>query len=150
MKPIFGRGPSLQLRLFLAILLSASLMLADSRLGAFTSVRYLLNSFVAPLQFAANMPRDVLDNTFVQLTSRERLISENEALKNEVLHLKSDLLLKDQYEQENQRLRQLLGSPFVRDERKMIAEVMAVDSSPYQRQIMIDKGRTNGVYEASR
>ena len=47
MKPIFGRGPSLQLRLFFAVIMSASLMLADSRLGAFAEIRYLLNSMVA-------------------------------------------------------------------------------------------------------
>ncbi|MEF1338977.1 rod shape-determining protein MreC, partial [Vibrio rotiferianus] len=46
MKPIFGRGPSLQFRLFFAVIVSASLMLADSRLDTFSSVRYLLNSMV--------------------------------------------------------------------------------------------------------
>ena len=29
----------------------------------------------------------------------------------------------------------------------MVAEVMAIDSNPYKHQVMIDKGRTNGVYE---
>ncbi|MGR5542905.1 rod shape-determining protein MreC, partial [Vibrio campbellii] len=47
MKPIFGRGPSLQLRLLIAVTLSASLMLADSRLDAFSSVRYFLNTLVS-------------------------------------------------------------------------------------------------------
>ncbi len=60
------------------------------------------------------------------------------------------MLLLDQLKQENQRLRELLGSPFVRDEKKLIAEVMAVDSDPYSHQVMIDKGRVDGVYEASR
>lgn len=147
MKPIFGRGPSLQLRLFFALLISASLMLADSRLGAFTHFRYLLNSLVAPLQYASNVPRDLLDNTFRQFTSHQKLLIENTTLKEEVLMLKSSQLLFDQMEQENQRLRELLGSPFVRDERKMVVEVMAVDSDPYKHQVMIDKGRTNGVYE---
>ncbi|MGC8030409.1 rod shape-determining protein MreC, partial [Salmonella enterica] len=65
----------------------------------------------------------------------------------QVLRLESDQLLLAQTERENQRLRELLGSPFVRDERKMVAEVMAVDSDPYKHQVMLDKGRTNGVYE---
>ncbi|WP_325891548.1 rod shape-determining protein MreC [Grimontia sp. NTOU-MAR1] len=147
MKPIFGRGPSLQLRLFFALLISASLMLADSRLGAFTNFRYLLNSMVAPLQYASNVPRDLLDNVFRQFTSHQQLLIDNTKLKEEVLMLRSGQLILDQLEQENQRLRELLGSPFVRDERKMVAEVMAVDSDPYKHQVMIDKGRTNGVYE---
>ncbi|MDD1792047.1 rod shape-determining protein MreC [Enterovibrio makurazakiensis] len=147
MKPMFGRGPSLQLRLFFALLISASLMLADSRLGAFTNFRYVLNSVVAPLQYASNVPRDLLDSLFRQFSSHQQLLIDNSQLKEEVLMLRSSQLLFDQMEQENQRLRELLGSPFVRDERKMVAEVMAVDSDPYKHQVMIDKGRTNGVYE---
>ncbi|MES1010473.1 rod shape-determining protein MreC, partial [Vibrio cholerae] len=59
MKPIFGRGPSLQQRLFFAVIASASLMLADSRLDAFSQVRFLLNSAVAPIQYAADLPRSM-------------------------------------------------------------------------------------------
>lgn len=147
MKPMFGRGPSLQLRLFFALLLSVSLMLADSRLDAFAGVRYFLNTLVAPLQYASNVPRDTLDALVTQFQSHRRLVAENEALRTQVLRLESDQLLLAQTERENQRLRELLGSPFVRDERKMVAEVMAVDSDPYKHQVMLDKGRTNGVYE---
>lgn len=147
MKPIFGRGPSLQLRLFFSLILSASLMLADSRLDAFSHIRYFLNSIVAPLQYASNLPRDFLDGTLDQFTSRQVLLKENKILKSELLLLKNDQILLEHMKQENKRLRELLGSPFIRDERKMITEVMAVDSAPYTNQVMIDKGRTNGVYE---
>ncbi len=88
MKPIFGRGPSLQLRLFLAIVISASLMLADSRLGAFSSVRYFLNSLVAPIQYAADLPRTMFDGFYERFNSRQHLIDTNTKLKNEVLLLK--------------------------------------------------------------
>ncbi len=45
-----------------AVMLSASLMLADSRLGAFSHVRFLLNSLVAPIQYAADLPRVLFDD----------------------------------------------------------------------------------------
>ncbi|OEF28462.1 rod shape-determining protein MreC [Vibrio rumoiensis] len=147
MKLIFGRGPSLQLRLFFALIVSASLMLADSRLDTFSSVRYLLNSTVAPLQYAANLPRSMFDGMYERLNGMKTLVGDNNTLKNEVLGLKSDLLLLDQYKEENNRLRQLLGSPYIRDERKVVTEVMAVDSSPYRHEVVIDKGHTDGVYE---
>ncbi|MCV5950644.1 rod shape-determining protein MreC, partial [Escherichia coli] len=60
--------------------------------------------------------------------------------------LKSELILLDQYKEENQRLRKLLGSSFVRDEKKVVTEVMAVDTSPYRHQVVIDKGQIDGVY----
>ncbi len=146
MKPIFSRGPSLQLRLFFAVMISASLMLADSRLDAFSNVRYFLNSLVAPIQFAANLPRSMFDGLYDNFHTRTSLVSNNAKLKREVLRLKSDLILLDQYKEENQRLRKLLGSPFVRDEKKVVTEVMAVDTSPYRHQVVIDKGRADDVY----
>ena len=109
MKPIFGRGPSLQLRLFLAVTLSAGLMLADSRLDTFSNFRYLLNSAVAPIQYAANLPRTMFDGVYERLNTRQGLAEQNVNLKREVLRLKSDLILLDQYREENQRFRELLG-----------------------------------------
>ncbi|MGF1752918.1 rod shape-determining protein MreC [Vibrio makurazakiensis] len=147
MKPIFGRGPSLQLRLFFAITISASLMLADSRLDTFSNVRYFLNSMVAPIQYAANLPRSMFDGVYDRFNTRKGLIESNASFKREVLRLKSDMILLDQYREENQRLRKLLGSPFIRDEKKVVTEVMAVDTSPYRHQVVIDKGQIDGVYE---
>lgn len=147
MKPIFGRGPSLQQRLFFAVIASASLMLADSRLDAFSQVRFLLNSAVAPIQYAADLPRSMFDGFYDRFSSRQQLMESNHGLKREVLILKSDLILLDQYREENQRLRKLLGSSFIRDEKKVVAEVMGVDTSPYRHQVVIDKGRVDGVYE---
>ncbi len=147
MKPIFGRGPSLQQRLFFAVILSASLMLADSRLGAFANVRYLLNSMVAPIQYAADLPRTMFNDFYSLFNTREDLMMSNKNLKREIMVMKSDLTLLEQYREENLRLRKLLGSEFVRDEKKVVAEVMAVDTSPYRHQVVIDKGRMDGVYE---
>ncbi|MDC0611778.1 rod shape-determining protein MreC [Vibrio sp.] len=147
MKPIFGRGPSLPLRLFFSVVISASLMLADSRLNAFSDVRYLLNSLIAPIQYAADLPRSMFDGFYERFQSHKTLLSSNQQLKHEVLSLKSDLILLKQYKEENERLRKLLGSSFVRDERKMVTEVMAVDTSPYTHQVVIDKGHIDGVYE---
>ncbi|CAE6921139.1 rod shape-determining protein MreC [Vibrio sp. B1FLJ16] len=146
MNPIFGRGPSLQLRLFLAVLVSASLMLADSRLDTFSNVRYLLNSAVSPIQYAANLPRSLFDGAFERFHTHQTLVEGNRKLKRELLRLKSELILLDQYKEENQRLRKLLDSSFVRDEKKVVTEVMAVDTSPYRHQVVIDKGHVDGVY----
>jgi rod shape-determining protein MreC len=121
-------------------------MLADSRLDTFSNVRYLLNSMVAPIQYAANLPRTMFDGAFERMNTRQTLLENSRSLKREVLRLKSELILLDQYKEENQRLRKLLGSSFVRDEKKVVTEVMAVDTSPYRHQVVIDKGKIDGVY----
>jgi rod shape-determining protein MreC len=122
-------------------------MLADSRLDAFSNVRYLLNSMVAPIQYAANLPRTMFDGVYDRFSTRKGLIESNHNMKREVLRLKSELILLEQYQEENKRLRKLLGSPFIRDEKKVVTEVMAVDTSPYRHQVVIDKGQIDGVYE---
>lgn len=147
MKPIFGRGPSLQLRLFIAVVLSASLMLADSRLDAFSSVRYFLNTLVSPLHYVADTPRRMFDDFYDRFHTRGQLRRDNMAMRQEAQILQSELLLLQHYKEENQRLRKLLDSPFIRDERKVVTEVMAVDTTPYSRQVVIDKGSVDGVFE---
>ncbi|MGL5289675.1 MAG: rod shape-determining protein MreC, partial [Aeromonas sp.] len=74
MKPIFGRGPSLQLRLFLAVIISVAVIVADSRFDVFTHVRVYLSSLVSPLQYIANAPGMLLDSMSDQVQTRASLI----------------------------------------------------------------------------
>ncbi|MGL5006247.1 MAG: rod shape-determining protein MreC [Plesiomonas sp.] len=146
MKPIFGRGSSLQLRLFLAILASISLLIMDSRVITFSSVRSSLDTLVSPLHYLANSPRQLLDTLSARLETKDRLILENRALHQELLRKNSDLLMLSQFKHENKRLRELLGSPLRSDERKMVTQVLTADTDPYSHQVVIDKGSDQGVY----
>ncbi|MGM3172787.1 rod shape-determining protein MreC [Dickeya lacustris] len=147
MKPIFSRGPSLQLRLFLAVITAIVVIFADSRLGTFVKIRTYMDTAVSPFYFLANGPRALLDDLSVNLTSREQLARENVALRQELLMKNSDLLLLGQFRQENARLRELLGSPLRQEEQKMVTQVLSSGTDPYSDQVVIDKGNVNGVYE---
>jgi rod shape-determining protein MreC len=89
----------------------------------------------------------MFDGFYDRFHTRGQLRNSNMAMRQEVQVLKSELLLLQHYKEENQRLRELLGSPFIRDERKVVTEVMAVDTTPYSRQVVIDKGSLDGVFE---
>ncbi|BEO20223.1 cell shape-determining protein MreC [Serratia marcescens] len=147
MKPIFSRGPSLQLRLFLAVIAAIGLIVADSRLGTFVKIRNYMDTAVSPFYFLANGPRKVLDSVSETLATRQQLELENRALRQELLLKNSDILLLGQFKQENARLRELLGSPLRQDEHKMVTQVISTGSDPYSDQVVIDKGSDNGVYE---
>ncbi|SFN27165.1 rod shape-determining protein MreC [Izhakiella capsodis] len=147
MKPIFSKGPSLQLRLFTAVLVAIVVIVADSRLGAFSRIRTYMDTAVSPFYFLANEPGKILDSVSDALTSRHQLELENKALQRELLLKKSDLLLLGQYKQENARLRELLGSPLRHDEHMMVTQVISTSTDPYSNQVVIDKGSANGVYE---
>ena len=61
MNPIFGRGLSLQLRLFVAVLLSVAGIVADARFHLFSDVRIYMDSMVSPLLYLADSPRQLAD-----------------------------------------------------------------------------------------
>lgn len=147
MNPIFGRGLSLQLRLFLAVLLSVAGIVADARFHMFNGVRIYLDSVVSPLIYLADTPRQLADGVNEQLQSRSQLQESNQKLEEQLFLLRSDLLRLNQLTQENERLRGLLGSPVQLDSRKMVAEILAVDSDPFVHKVIIDRGERNGVYE---
>jgi rod shape-determining protein MreC len=146
MKPIFSRGPSLQLRLFLAVVVAIAIIIADSRLGAFVQIRTYMDTAVSPFYFLANGPRQFLDRVSQTLASRQQLELENRTLRQELLLKNSEQLLLGQYRQENARLRELLGSPLRQDEHKMVTQVISTSTDPYSDQVVIDKGLDNGVY----
>ncbi|MGO1617674.1 MAG: rod shape-determining protein MreC, partial [Oceanisphaera sp.] len=147
MKTIFGRGPSLPIRLALAVVVSLLLIIADSRYQSFNEAKVYLNTLVSPLQYIANSPRILLDSASSQLMSNQALLAQSERLEQELFLLRDDLLQLDHLEQENSRLRSLLGSPVRFDARRMVAEIMAVDSDTFSHQVVIDKGSLKGVFE---
>ena len=146
MKPIFGRGPSLQLRLFLAVIISVAAIVADSRFGVFAHARVYLSSLVSPLQYIANAPGTLLDTMSTQVQTRADLIEQTKQQEQQLFTLRSRMLKMDQLEHENQRLRELLGSPVHKESRKMVAELLSVDSDPFSHQVLINKGALDGVY----
>jgi rod shape-determining protein MreC len=147
MQSVFGRGPSLQLRLLVALLASVALMVADTRLDSFTKVRSYMLSLASPLQYLANVPGQLMDRVSEQVISRAQLQQQSKILEDQLRLLRSDLLTMGSLRKENARLRALLGSPVRKDGRKMVAEIMSVDSNPFFLQVVIDKGSFDGVYE---
>ena len=91
MKPIFSRGPSLQIRLILAVLVALGIIIADSRLGTFSQIRTYMDTAVSPFYFVSNAPRELLDGVSQTLASRDQLELENRALRQELLLKNSEL-----------------------------------------------------------
>ena len=146
MDTIFTRGPSLNIRLALALAMSVMLIVLDFKLDAFSTTRVFLNSLVSPVQYLANLPGQLLNAIAQRLTSQQALIEENEQLTNRLLLQNEKLQRFEALEQENKELRRLLDAPVRQNMRKMVAELMAVDNTPYSQQIVINKGAIDGVY----
>ena len=147
MKTLFVRGPSLLSRLVLALACSFLLIFIDHRLQAMQPVRVFLNSLVAPVQYLAILPEQLLDNFSESVKTTDQLSAENKALKQRILKLQGQQQQLQFLQNENRRLRELLGSEARESARRMVAEVIAVASEPFSQQLVINKGTLSGVYE---
>lgn len=144
MKVMFGRGLSINLRLVVALVLSVLLIVNNDRLAP---GRYYLTTLLSPLQYLASSPLELMDWVAESLKSREQLHQENHQYQQRELELAAQLQRLSHLQEENQRLRALLGSPVSDSFRKMIARVQSVDSNPFSLQVVINKGKHDGVYE---
>jgi len=147
MNPIFKHGPSPQHRLVLVLFCSALLIFFDHKMGSFEPVRGFLQSIVSPLQYLATTPKQLMTWASENIVTRNHLIEENQKYKINELRFREQLMQLDNIKQENERLRLLLASPLKVDIKKMVAEVISVDSDPYTHQVVINRGANDGVYE---
>mgnify|MGYP003385993736 CR=1 FL=1 len=133
MNPIFKHGPSPQHRIVLVLFCSALLIFFDHKMASFESLRGYLQSMVSPLQYLANTPKLEMD--------------ENQQFRLNELEFHEQAIQLDIIKQENERLRSLLASPLRSELKKMVAEILSVDSDPYSHQVVINRGAGDGVYE---
>ncbi len=133
--------------MLIALVLSSVFIYCDHKLASFEIARGYLQSMVSPLQYLANTPLKFLDFASENLVSRKQLMAENQKYQQQELLFKEKLLQLDILEQENERLRALLSSPVQAEHKKMVAEILAVDSDPYSHQILINLGTKEGIYE---
>lgn len=147
MNPIFKHGPSSQHRLVLVLFCSALLIFFDHKMASFESARGYLQSLVSPLQYLANTPKQLMTWASTNLTTRRQLMAENQQYRLNELNSQEAAMQLVILKQENDRLRSLLASPLRSEIKKMVAEVISVDSDPYTHQIVINRGASDGVYE---
>lgn len=146
MKPIFATSTALQLRLIAAIFASLTLIIFDSKFDSFVNVRMYFNTSVSPLIYAANIPGEMLDGVTQTVSSREELQTQLKRQKEQLFLQQTQLLQFGHLEKENQRLRALLNSPIQVDNRKLVAEIVTVNSDPFSLQVVVNKGTIDGVY----
>lgn len=145
MNDFFVRGPAVGLRLVMAVACSIGLMYVDRYTDSATQIRSYLTSAVSPLFYAASLPESLISSASEQLMSQQQLLSENALLRERLLHQDAQLQLLSFLQQENNKLRALLGSTPVVEGQRLIAEVLAVYNHPFSHQVVLNKGTNDGV-----
>ncbi|WP_244620748.1 rod shape-determining protein MreC [Metapseudomonas lalkuanensis] len=126
--------------------LSAALMVVDARFDTLKPMRSQMGLVLTPFYWLADLPVRVWDGVSDQFTSRSTLIAENEKLKAESLLMQRRLQKLATLTEQNVRLRELLNSSALVDEKVLVSELIGVDPNPFTHRILIDKGEKDGVF----
>ncbi|WP_258633474.1 rod shape-determining protein MreC [Pseudomonas sp. B21-028] len=145
MKPLFTKGPSLGVRLLVLAVLSVALMVVDARFTLLKPVRSQMSLVLMEAYWIADLPQRLWQGVASQFGSRTELVAENEKLKTENLLLQGRLQKLAALTEQNVRLRELLNSSALVNEKVEVAELIGMDPNPFTHRIVINKGERDGV-----
>lgn len=134
------------MRLLAFAVLSAALMVVDARFDTLKPARSQMGLVLTPFYWLADLPVRLWDGVSDQFTSRSTLIAENEKLKAEGLLMQRRLQKLAALTEQNVRLRELLNSSALVDDKVLVGELIGVDPNPFTHRILVDKGEKDGVF----
>ena len=120
-------------------------MLVDARLDVLKPVRSNLGMVLTPLYWLGDLPVRGWNTTLQMFSSRTDLLAENEQLRADTLLMQRRLQKLATLTEKNIRLRELLNSSALIDDRVLVAELIGVDPNPYTHRVLINKGSNSGV-----
>lgn len=132
-------------RLLLVVIISLALIVADQKFDRVDQVRSTLGTGLAPVYWLGNAPYQFGDWVAGLFTTREDLQQENEELRARLLILERRALKYAALASENNELRRLMNSSEVLDDRVIVGEVVGVSPDPFSHEIIINKGRRDGL-----
>ena len=127
--------------------MSIVLITLDHRDNHLENIRKGLSLLLYPVQYAITLPVSATTWLSDALTFRSTLSEQNRNYHDENLILKARLQKFSALEAENTRLRELLESSPKAGERVLIAELLSIDLDPFRRQIVINKGSRNNIFQ---
>lgn len=133
-------------RLILAVLVSVVLIVVDVRYDQLDPVRRVVSTVLTPFQWMSDVPRHITDGIGFLFTSRSSLEDELDSLKAKVLVLERQSQKLASTTAELNRLRELLNASRVLDDGVVVTELVSVSPDPNKHYIVINKGRSSGVY----
>jgi len=132
-------------RLLVLVVLSVALMVVDARFTVLKPVRSQMSLVLMQSYWIADLPQRLYQGVASQFGSRTELLAENEKLKTEALLLQGRLQKLAALTEQNVRLRELLNSSTLVNEKVEVAELIGMDPNPFTHRIIINKGERDGV-----
>ena len=133
------------MRLLVLAVLSVALMVVDARFSLLKPVRSQASLVLMDAYWITDLPGRLWEGIASQFGSRTELVAENEKLKSENLLLQGRMQKLAALTEQNVRLRELLNSSALVNEKVEVAELIGMDPNPFTHRIIINKGERDGV-----
>ncbi len=133
------------MRVLVLVVLSVALMVVDARFTLLKPVRSQMSLVLMQSYWITDLPQRLWQGVASQFGSRTELVAENEKLKTENLLLQGRMQKLAALTEQNVRLRELLNSSALVNEKVEVAELIGMDPNPFTHRIIINKGERDGV-----
>lgn len=133
------------MRLLVLVVLSVTLMVVDARFSLLKPARSQMSLVLMDAYWITDLPGRLWEGVASQFGSRTELVAENEKLKTENLLLQGRMQKLAALTEQNVRLRELLNSSALVNEKVEVAELIGMDPNPFTHRIIINKGERDGV-----
>jgi len=143
--PLFRTGLTPLARLAIFTMLSAVLLIADARFNYLTPLRQLVGVIIYPLQRIAAAPAAMGARITDFFVTHAALRHENRQLSSQNLELSIAGQRTAALQEENSRLRGLLGMRERVAVPSVAAEILYAARDPFSRKVMIDRGMQGGI-----
>jgi rod shape-determining protein MreC len=147
-RSLASRGPSPGFRFTLYAIMSVTLMFLDQRGQWLAEVRYILQGAAYPIQLAVSSPSAAWKWLRESAQTRDTLRVENAALRARTRELEMQAMRYDALARENAELRGLRAALPPVAEKWMIAEVMNVEPNSLRQSVLLNVGKSNGVFKS--
>ncbi len=142
---LFKRGPSVDVRLFLLLVLCLALLVVDARSALLAPVRQALAVAIYPFQRVALAPRDAMDYIDSWTHAATLARDEQDALRRQHIEMAQLSTHAAQLAAENEQLRRLLNISEEISQHSVAVEVFYVPPNFFSHRLVFNKGTRDGI-----
>lgn len=143
--PLFNQGVSARARLAFFSFLAVALIIIDSRIRVLETMRVGVGVVLYPVQWVLLVPGRIAETVGSYFTTVSNLQRENDELKRNAIERSQSVLASQQLENENARLRKLLGARERLGNKAILGAVLYEPRDRFARRVVLHAGMDDGV-----
>ena len=129
------------------VALSITTLILDHKYNQISQIRSAINDLIVyPIEKISNLPRSIINEAIRESSNVDELEEKIFNLEQENLNLKIQLQELGSLRGENIRLRKITRESIITSKKQTIVKVINNSASPNKKVVLIDKGKSHGIY----